>query len=88
MRSDTDGPLSGEIFDDYAVLSLEDLCRLCAVEEQHIIELVEEGVLSAIQVDTAAVALLRRPRAPRTASRCACSGISRSICPASRWRST
>lgn len=53
MRSDSEGPLSGEIFDDYAALSLEELCRLCAVERTYIIELVEEGVLSVTQVDTA-----------------------------------
>jgi chaperone modulatory protein CbpM len=53
MRSDTEGPLYGEIFDDFVALSLEDLCRLCAVEKTYIVELVEEGVLSVTQVDTA-----------------------------------
>jgi chaperone modulatory protein CbpM len=53
MRSDIEGPLSGEIFDDYAVLSLEELSRLCAVEKTYIVELVEEGVLSVTEVDVA-----------------------------------
>jgi chaperone modulatory protein CbpM len=51
MRSDQEGFLSGEIFEEYAVLSLEDLSRLCAVETTYIVELVEEGVLSVIEVE-------------------------------------
>ncbi len=35
------------ILDEYAVLSLEDLSRICAVEAQRILELVEEGILHA-----------------------------------------
>jgi chaperone modulatory protein CbpM len=53
MRSDQEGFLSGEIFEEYAVLSLEDLSRLCAVETTYIVELVEEGVLSVIKVEAA-----------------------------------
>jgi chaperone modulatory protein CbpM len=44
MRSLHDA-LTGEIFEDYAVLSVDDLCRLCAVEHNTIVALVEEGVL-------------------------------------------
>jgi chaperone modulatory protein CbpM len=35
------------ILDEYAVLSLEDLSRVCAVEAQRILDLVEEGILNA-----------------------------------------
>jgi chaperone modulatory protein CbpM len=49
--------LSGDILDDGIELSVADLCRMFAVEEQHIVELVEEGVLgmrstvSVIEID-------------------------------------
>ena len=42
-------PLSAAIFEDYAILSLEELSRLCAVEAQRIIELVEEGILDILE---------------------------------------
>jgi chaperone modulatory protein CbpM len=35
------------ILDEYAVLSLEELSRICAVEAQRILELVDEGILPA-----------------------------------------
>jgi chaperone modulatory protein CbpM len=37
--------LSGDILDEGIEVSVADLCRMFAVEEQHIVELVEEGVL-------------------------------------------
>ncbi len=37
---------TSEIMDETTVLSLDELCRVCAVEAQRIVELVEEGVLS------------------------------------------
>jgi chaperone modulatory protein CbpM len=37
--------LSGDILDEGTEVSIADLCRMFAVEEHHIIELVEEGVL-------------------------------------------
>jgi chaperone modulatory protein CbpM len=49
--------LSGDILDDGTEVSVADLCRMFAVEERHIIELVEEGVLgtrgevSVIEID-------------------------------------
>jgi len=49
--------LSGDILDEGTELSVADLCRMFAVEEQHIVELVEEGVLgtqsavSVIEID-------------------------------------
>jgi chaperone modulatory protein CbpM len=48
--SDAD-PLAGEIFEESAELSVSDLSRMFAVEERHIVELVEEGVLNVIAVD-------------------------------------
>lgn len=50
MRS-SENVLSGEIFEEYAVLSIDELSRLCSVDRTYIVELVEEGVLSVIQVD-------------------------------------
>ena len=44
-------PLSGEIFEEYAVLSVDELSRLCAVDRAYIVELVEEGVLSVLVAD-------------------------------------
>ncbi len=53
MGSDPRDALSGEIFDDYAELSVDELSRLCAVDRTYIVELVEEGVLSVVEVGTA-----------------------------------
>lgn len=50
MSPVNDQPLSGSIFDESAMLSIGDLSRMCAVEERHIVEYVEEGVLTAVQV--------------------------------------
>ena len=44
--------LPGEIFDDGAVLSVADLARMFAVEERHIVALVEEGVITALEINT------------------------------------
>jgi chaperone modulatory protein CbpM len=44
--------LSGEIFEEYTVLSVDDLSRLCAVDKTYIVELVEEGVLSVIEIES------------------------------------
>jgi chaperone modulatory protein CbpM len=55
-----------ELFDDRTELTLHDLCRVFAVEERHIVEMVEEGVLSVIEIDTTewrfSGAALRRAR--------------------------
>jgi chaperone modulatory protein CbpM len=50
MRSTQDA-LTGEIFEEYAVLSVDELSRLCAVDRAYIVELVEEGVLSVTTVE-------------------------------------
>jgi chaperone modulatory protein CbpM len=39
------------IFEEYAVLSIRDLSRMCAVDEHHIVELVQEGVLDVVDPD-------------------------------------
>jgi chaperone modulatory protein CbpM len=56
----------GEIFEQGDVLSVSDLSRMFAVEERHIVELVEEGVLTVIEVNTTewrfSAAELRRAR--------------------------
>ena len=36
----------GDLLDEQVQLSLEDLCRQCAVSRQRIVELVDEGVVS------------------------------------------
>jgi chaperone modulatory protein CbpM len=50
MRSTQDA-LTGEIFEEYAVLSVDELSRLCAVDRAYIVELVQEGVLSVTAVE-------------------------------------
>jgi chaperone modulatory protein CbpM len=43
--------LTGTVFDDSAELTLQELSRMCAVDERHLIEYVEEGVLTVIRVE-------------------------------------
>jgi chaperone modulatory protein CbpM len=47
MPSSEEHFFSGEIIEQGLELSLEDLSHMFAVEERHIVELVEEGVLGA-----------------------------------------
>jgi chaperone modulatory protein CbpM len=47
-----DESLPGEIFDDGVVLSVADLARMFAVEERQIVALVEEGVITALEIHT------------------------------------
>ena len=44
--------LPGEIFEEAAVLSVADLARMFAVEEQHIVALAEEGVITALEIES------------------------------------
>jgi chaperone modulatory protein CbpM len=44
---------AGNIFEETAVLSVDDLCRLCAIEARRVIDLVEEGVLSVAAAEAA-----------------------------------
>ncbi|HME40981.1 MAG TPA: chaperone modulator CbpM [Steroidobacteraceae bacterium] len=50
MSSPQDQALSGAIFEESAVLTVRDLSRMCAVDERHIVEFVEEGVLSVVEI--------------------------------------
>src|SRR5258708_19643807 len=50
MSPSDDQALPGTIFDESAILSIKDLSRMCAVDERHIVEFVEEGVLSVVNV--------------------------------------
>jgi len=49
MSPSDDQALPGTIFDDSAILSIKDLSRMCAVDERHIVEFVEEGVLEVVE---------------------------------------
>jgi chaperone modulatory protein CbpM len=66
MSLNEGAPLPGEIVEECIVLSIADLSRMFAVEESHIVELVEEGVLSVVEVRTSqwrfSGAALRRMR--------------------------
>ena len=44
--------LTGTIFDESVVLTVKDLSRMCAVEERHIVEFVDEGVLHAVVIES------------------------------------
>jgi chaperone modulatory protein CbpM len=50
MSPSDDRVLSGSLFDESARLSIGDLSRICAVDERHIMEFVEEGVLHVVDV--------------------------------------
>lgn len=52
MPSSDAEPLSGEIIEEGTELSIADLSRMFAVEERHIVELVEEGVVNVVAIDT------------------------------------
>ena len=58
--------LHGAIFEESAVLTVKDLSRICAVDERHIVEFVEEGVLHVVETNAAewhfTGAALRRAR--------------------------
>jgi chaperone modulatory protein CbpM len=59
-------PLSGDIVEESVVLSVAQLSRMISVDERHIVELVEEGVLSVLEIDASewrfSGAALRRAR--------------------------
>ena len=50
MTPTNDRPLTGMVFDESAMLSIKDLSRMCAVDERHIVEYVEEGVLNVVEI--------------------------------------
>ena len=51
MSSSDDQALSGAIFEESVLLTVRDLSRMCAVDERHIVEFVEEGVLNVVEID-------------------------------------
>jgi chaperone modulatory protein CbpM len=52
MSSPEEQALPGAIFEESAVLTVQDLSRICAVDERHIVEYVEEGVLNVVEINT------------------------------------
>jgi chaperone modulatory protein CbpM len=52
MSSPEESDSTPGIFEQYAILSVRDLSRICAVEERQIVELVHEGVLTVVDADT------------------------------------
>jgi chaperone modulatory protein CbpM len=52
MPSTLDQALPGAIFEESVLLTVKDLSRMCAVDERHIVEFVEEGVLNVVEVNT------------------------------------
>jgi chaperone modulatory protein CbpM len=66
MPPSQDPALSGAILEESADLTIKDLSRMCAVDERHIVEFVEEGVLNVVEVNTTewhfSGAALRRAR--------------------------
>ena len=66
MTAPENQALSGAIFEESTLLTVKDLSRMCAVDERHIVEYVEEGVLHVVEIDTTewhfAGSALRRAR--------------------------
>ena len=52
MPQPKDQALTGTLLDHSAVLSIQDLSRMCNVDEAHIVEFVEEGVLNVVEVSS------------------------------------
>jgi chaperone modulatory protein CbpM len=51
MSPAQDQALQGILVDESTLLSIEDLCRICALERSHVVEFVEEGVLEVAAVE-------------------------------------
>jgi chaperone modulatory protein CbpM len=52
MSPSDDEALQGILFDETAVLSIRELSRICAVDERHIVEFIDEGVLDAVVIES------------------------------------
>jgi chaperone modulatory protein CbpM len=50
MSSTQEPVYPGTLFDESVLLSVHDLSRMCAVDERHIVQFVEEGVLTVVDV--------------------------------------
>ena len=66
MSPSDDQAITGTILDQSTILSIKDLSRMCQVDERHIVEFVEEGVLNVVEINAAewhfTGAALRRAR--------------------------
>jgi chaperone modulatory protein CbpM len=51
MSRSEDQALQGVLVDESTLISVEELCRICAIERRHVVEFVEEGVLEVAAVD-------------------------------------
>ena len=60
MSPSNDQALAGTLFDETAMLTFRDLSRICAVDERHLVELVEEGVLSVVVIEASGASTARR----------------------------
>jgi chaperone modulatory protein CbpM len=49
MSPTDDQALPGTLLDESTLLTIQDLSRICAVDEGHIVALVQEGVLSVVE---------------------------------------
>jgi chaperone modulatory protein CbpM len=52
MSTSGNQPLPGDIFEESELLTVAELSRICAVDERHIVELIEEGVISVVEIGT------------------------------------
>jgi chaperone modulatory protein CbpM len=52
MSASDDQAVTGTIFEETQLLTLQELSRVCAIPERHIVELVGEGVLEAVEVSS------------------------------------
>ena len=50
MSTPGNQPLSGTIIGESELLTVEELSRICGVDERHIAELVDEGVISVVEI--------------------------------------
>jgi chaperone modulatory protein CbpM len=46
-----DPVLQGTLVDEHTLLSIDELCRICAIERSRVVAFVEEGVLEVAAVD-------------------------------------
>lgn len=52
MASINDPTLTATLIDEHTRLTLAELSRICAIDERHIVEYVEEGVLHVVEVNS------------------------------------
>ncbi len=66
-------PMSGDIVEETVVLSVADLCRIISVDHGRVVEWVEEGVISVLEIEASewrfSGSTLRRARIARRLER-------------------